>query len=179
MDGVNDQELMERLAAGDLSALGPLHQTYARPVMTLMLRLDPSMGEETAEDLCQEVFLTLVDKAAGYRDEGKLKSFLYGIAVRKAKSRKRKFSWRKVLRFRGGEDAAGVSLQTARPDAQASARMEMDRALRSLSENHREILMLHIVEGLPGAEVAEILGISENAVWTRLHRARKALQEKL
>ncbi|MCP4806429.1 MAG: RNA polymerase sigma factor [Proteobacteria bacterium] len=176
---MTDADCMRALATGDLSALAPLHDRHAQAIRSLLLRLDSQLAHESAEDLCQEVFLTLADKAGRYQEQGKLRSFLFGIAVRQARSARRRRAWRNVLHFRQGDASAGVALRADRPDARAEARMEVQRALDGLSANHREILVLAVVEGLPGAEVAAALDISENAVWTRLHRARKALGERL
>jgi RNA polymerase sigma-70 factor (ECF subfamily) len=172
---MTDADCMRRLASGELSALGPLHDRHAQAVRSLLLRLDPQLPHETAEDLCQDVFLTLVDKARGYDDRDKLRSFLFGIAVRKSRGHARRQRWRAVLHLRQGDASAGVSLRAERPDAQASARLELQRALGGLSQAHREVLVLSVVEGLPAKDVAAAMGISESAVWTRLHRARKAL----
>ncbi|MCB9764520.1 MAG: RNA polymerase sigma factor [Alphaproteobacteria bacterium] len=170
-----DDSLVQRLRDGQLDAVGPLHQRYGRDVTSMLLRVEPSLPLEEAEELCQEVFLTFLDTVHRYEERGQLRSWLYGIAVRKARAHRRRAWNRFSLRRRHGAQAAGVSLHQAPVDQQVAARRALRDALAGLPESQREVLVLHVVEGLPGQDVARILNISENAVWTRLHRARRAL----
>ncbi len=80
-----DAELMERLKMGDVQALGPLYARYRGVVNAVIQRRSGrSHGPET-EDLCQEVFLTLMTVADRYRPGNTLKGWLCGIALRKAR----------------------------------------------------------------------------------------------
>ncbi|MCB9743278.1 MAG: sigma-70 family RNA polymerase sigma factor [Alphaproteobacteria bacterium] len=174
-DGPSDASLVARLREGQLSAIGALHRRYGQDVTSVLLRMAPQLALEDAEDLCQEVFLTFLDTLPRYEEQGRLRSWLYGIAARKARARQRRWWGRLSLRRQHGAAAAGVSLSHSRPEQQASARRQLAQALAELPDSQREVLVLHVIEGLPGAEVARALGISENAVRTRLHRARQTL----
>ncbi len=176
----SDAALMQRLASGDLDALGPLHQRYGRMVASLALRTEGSLTPEEADDICQEVFLTLASTAPRYREEGRLRSWICGITVRKVRGWRRKTWVRRALHREHGDATAGVSLYRGpSPVEQAAAREQVHQALAILPASQREVLVLHLIEGLSGAEVAHALGVSENAVWIRLHRARKALASKV
>ncbi|TNE91537.1 MAG: RNA polymerase sigma factor [Deltaproteobacteria bacterium] len=168
---ISDAALMARLARGDSSALGPLFMRYGKLAGSLMLRVEPSLSREQADDLVQEVFLTLLDTAPRYRESQRLKAWICGIAVRKARGWRRKHWLRRGLLERFTPERQVEAL----PSQRAEARQSIDHALRALPAGQREVLVLHVVEGLSGQEVAETLGLSENAVWVRLHRARKTL----
>ena len=173
---LQDARLVDRLCNGDLDALGLLYQRYGKDVRSVLLRVEPTMRREDADDLCQEVFLTLVDTLNRYEEQGKMRSWLFGIAVRKARSWRRGRWTRFVLGRQHGEAAAGVSLQTDRVEERLIARQRVDAALRAMPVSQREVVVLNVVEGLSARETAAVLGISENAVATRLHRARQALE---
>ncbi len=180
VETVSDAALMQRLASGDLDALAPLHQRYGRMVASLALRTESTLGPDDADDVCQEVFLTLASTASRYREEGRLRSWICGITVRKVRSWRRKKWVRRALHREHGDVTAGVSLYRGpSPVEQAAAREQVHLALAALPASQREVVVLHLVEGLSGAEVASALGLTENAVWIRLHRARKTLASKV
>lgn len=180
VDRFSDEALMERLATGDLDALAPLYDRYGRMVASLALRTESSLTPEQADDVCQEVFLTLSSTAPRYKEEGRLRSWICGITVRKVKAWRRKSWVRRALHRQHGDVSAGVSLYRGpSPVAQAEAREQVRIALDALPAGQREVVVLHLVEGLSGAEVASALGMSENAVWIRLHRARKTLASQV
>ena len=109
---ISDAALMRRLAAGRVEALGLLHHRYARMVCSLMRRLVPSLTEADAEDLSQEVFLTLLETARRYREQGRFRSWLCGIAVRKARGWQRR-SWFRLRSLKqGGRTHPGRALPT-------------------------------------------------------------------
>jgi len=177
---ISDAALMQRLAAGDTSALGPLHRRYARMVTSFLLRIDPDRGLEQAEDLTQEVFVTLLDTADRYQDQQRLKSWLCGIAVRKARTARRNRWTRMRLLTREGRRAPGMAAPTdSGADDRLAARRAIAAALGELPPKQREVIVLHAIEGLSGEEIAAALGIKANAVWVRLHRARKRLRDRL
>ena len=177
---ISDGALMARLAGGDRAALGALYQRHARAVGSLLLRLDPDRSREQADDLVQDVFLTLLDTAPRYRDQGALRSWLFGIAVRKARGARRT-GWRRGIlsRLTGGTVAAGVAAPSSRHDSRIDARDRVGRALATLSPNAREVLILTTVQGLTGTETANVLGISPGAVAVRAHRARASMADAL
>jgi RNA polymerase sigma factor (sigma-70 family) len=171
----SDANAIHRLAQGNLDALGPLYERYGGEVRSLLLRTEPSLGRAGADDLCQEVFLTLVDTVNRYEHQGKLKSWLYGIAVRKARAWRRRRWVRVVLGQRHGTAVSGVAIQSDRLEERVSARQRIETALAILPNTQREVIVLRMIEGLSGEETAQVLGISENAVGTRLHRARATM----
>jgi RNA polymerase sigma factor (sigma-70 family) len=172
-----DAQLTERLAAGDLDALGLLYQRYGGLVRSFLLRVEPNMSQEDADDITQDTFLTFQRNIHRYQDQGKLRSFLYGVAIRKTKAWRRKTWWRGVLRLQQGEKASGTSLHREDPEQRLAAREQLVNILNALPAAQREVLILNVVEGLSVQETAKLLDVQENAVSTRLYRARKAMKE--
>lgn len=170
-----DSQLMALLASGDRRPLGILYRRYAKMVASVVGRSVPALSPADGEDLCHEVFLTVVEQAPRYRDEGKFRGWLCGVAIKKARQVRRQRWWRMGLleRFspKPSIDSGAV--------AEVESKIELDQALAKLNEGQREVMLLHIHEGFTGAEIAVALGIEEKTVWTRLHRARKNLQALL
>lgn len=171
-DDALDAALMERLARGDTPALGELYVRHARAVLRF---LTGSLRDEaTAEDLCQEVFLTLRDTASRYEHRGQLRSWLLGIAAQKARAwRRRRWVRQRLLGLWLGSEP------THAQPPEPSVRDAMESALAQLPDELREVLLLQVGEGLSGAQIAEALGIQHGAVRVRLHRARERLRALL
>jgi RNA polymerase sigma-70 factor (ECF subfamily) len=166
-----DDELMERLQSGDTGALAPLYVRYRGVVNAVVRRRTPGLEDGEAEDVCQEVFLTLREISHRYRRGDTLRGWLCGIALRKA----RRMS-------EGRQSRQGLLARLFRPGAQTSVppselRGDVDRVLALLPEAQREVVVLSLIQQLDTQDVAKALGISVNTVWTRLHRARQRIRE--
>jgi RNA polymerase sigma-70 factor (ECF subfamily) len=128
-----------------------------------------------AEDAVQETFLAAHRSIGGYRGDASPSTWLYRIAVRAAlavRSRRRPAA---PLDDDVPDAAPG-------PDRAAEGRIEAARLARAMDRvgaEHRTILSLFAVDGLRHAEIAEVLGVPEGTVWSRLHAARRALAGEL
>lgn len=126
---------------------------------------------DAAEDVAAETFLVALQKLGQFeRRGGRLLPWLYGIATNKANRSLRDDARRaRRERFR------------ARPDvAEDSPKLTpIGDALRTLPTKHQSVLVLHYVEGLSVAQVAEALGLSEGTVKSRLSRGRAGLRQLL
>lgn len=177
---ISDGALMTRLAGGDLSALEPLYSRHGQRVGSLLLRMQPRMSPAESEELCQEVFLTLAETASRYVEQGKLRSWITGIAVQKSRSWGRSHWIRsRLMREQIRPHPAFAATTQADQDRRLGAREEIHVALESLSPKLREVLVLHAIEGLSGPEISESLQIKTSAVWVRLHRAREQMRDAL
>jgi len=164
---------MQRLKSGDTRALGPLYERYRGIVNAVIQRQAGRMAAADAEDLCQEVFLTLVDVADRYRPGNTLRGWLCGIAVRKAR-RHREGGWLRqglLNRFMKPKESSWTGENVA------EQRHDIERILQQLSPPLREVVVLSLVEQLEATDVAAALNINVNTVWTRLHRARERIAE--
>ena len=133
-------------------------------------------GSVDAEDLLQEVFLVVQRRLGTFRAEAALTTWLYGITVLVVNARRKKERWRRFL-WRRAEPELQLEHEPGAPAAQADfERAEAARlvysVLDSLSERDRTLLILFELERLPGAEIAQVLGVSEANVWVALTRAR-------
>jgi RNA polymerase sigma-70 factor (ECF subfamily) len=187
-DGSNEVRFIERLRARDERAFNELVRTYERRVFALLLRLIGRPDE--AEDLAQEVFVQVFKSIGGFRGESKLSTWIFRIAINLSKNRTKYLARRHMdsqAQFDGvGEDVAwdksrdGAVGVMARPDDLLAGREVeaiVERAISSLDAEFREVLVLRDIEDLSYEEIAEITGLADGTVKSRIHRARKELKE--
>jgi RNA polymerase sigma-70 factor (ECF subfamily) len=182
-----DGELIERLRAADEHAVEELVGRYGGLVYRVAVRITGTAAD--AEEVTWDVIQTVWQKIAGFRGDAALSSWIYRIAANAAYGKVR------------ARDAPTVALEDAlrRPDppessvttssdwstfckdpaVRAGLRAVLEEAILKLPADYRTVLVLRDVEGLPNAEVADILGLSTAAVKSRTHRARLALRGRL
>jgi RNA polymerase sigma factor (sigma-70 family) len=176
-----DADLVQRIAAGDLSPLGVLFDRHHEGVRQFVARAASSNAD--ADDITQEAFLTLAKIAARYDGRASARPFLLGIAAQLVRRRKRGMGrWTQALSSLADtwRDRHGSAVRT--PEEAASTSEEMrrfDEALARLTEEKRLVFLLVEREGLSGEDVARALDIPVNTVWTRLHHARNDLRKAL
>jgi RNA polymerase sigma-70 factor (ECF subfamily) len=189
IDVADEAELLEGLRAGDARAYRKLVELNSPNVYRVALKL---LGDEQeAEDVLQETFLSAFEALDRFEGRSSLSTWLYRIAYNASlmRLRKRKQMTTFSLDQPPHEDDADMAFASrhlvdwsAIPDDQlltAEAREEMDRAIAELPETLRSTFILRDIEGLSGAETADVLGISVQAVKNRLHRARLQLRDRL
>lgn len=176
------------MAGGSADALDALVDRHQARILRYLRAL--TAGEQAAEDALQETFLAAWRGAAGYRGDAPGRAWLFSVARRQAAR-----TWRR----RVGEPTAPVAMDELSdlelglaagwgevgpndPLAALEARRRSDQlneALRRLSPEDREILVLRDLEQLSGSEVAALLDLSLAAQKSRLHRARLRLMVAL
>jgi len=176
---LSDGELATLSIAGRQAAFTEIMKRYRQPIFRL-IRM--SIGDEDeAFDLSQEAFIAAHQALARFDPERSMRAWLSAIAINKCRDWARKRTVRRFLTFGvglGGEADLVPDGKAAIDDA-ASDRQELDRvanAITALKPDLREPLILRTIEGLSQADTAAVLGISEKAVETRLHRARVKLE---
>ncbi len=140
-----------------------------------------------AEDLTQDVFLQAHRKLGSLRDPDAVTSWLYQIATHVCYDRFRRSSRQPRLEPLEPSGSAGAGSGVDRGDETSLGRVleraEMSACVRNfledLSDEYRQVILLHDLEGLTNAEIAEMLGASLDAIKIRLHRARRKLQAAL
>ena len=188
-----DRHLVRRLKAGDQRAFEELVRIYQDRVFALSLRMIGNRQE--AEDLAQEVFMTLHRAIGSYRGEGLFYTWLYRIASNTCKNRIKYLRGRHFHRsvpvdetpeaqVPAGEAGPGVPLQSRvhGPEAMTEGnRLEaaVQRELAALDPEHRLLIVLRDVQGLSYQEILRITGLQEGTLKSRLHRARVALKDRL
>jgi len=166
-----DAALVLAARRGDRTAFGKLHALYARMIHGILLARVPA---READDLVQDVFLLAMRKIRELRDGAAFGSWLATIARNRASDFHR-------VRFRDGDRdpsalTEDVAAEVAPPRAEAKEALE---AVKSLPEAYRETLVLRLVEGMSGPEIAERTGLTPASVRVNLHRGMKLLREKL
>jgi RNA polymerase sigma-70 factor (ECF subfamily) len=191
-DPAAEQTLLERVRAKDGAALEVLMERYSSPIYRVAFGITRSHAE--AEEVVQDVFLTLFRKVDMFEGRAALGTWLYRIAANAALSKKRgKRAHSEVYLedclptfqadgHREGDAAWLVADWSGTPESEllaGEAREVLEQALERLPEHYRAILVLRDVEEVSTDEVAEILRESVATVKSRLHRARMALREEL
>jgi len=180
----DEAALIERCRAGDHVAFEPLVEKYRQRVYRLAYNVlrDP----EEAWDVAQDAFIRAFQALPSFRGDSAFYTWLFRIVMNVARDRARQHSARG--RAFGTErvdekdwDRTLIDQGTA-PDASATQveeREKIRRALATLSEPHRAIIMLSDLEGLSYREIAEVLNIPMGTVMSRLHNARRRLRDAL
>ena len=176
-----DEELVDHVLAGDKDQYARLmrrHNQRLFRAVRAILRQD-----DQAEDVVQEAYVIAYQNLAGFRRESAFATWLTRIAVNEALGRLRKRARAQHLGLVEEANAdATMGTPPHTPEDQA-ARAELRRLLEdqidALPEAYRTVLVLRDVQELDTAETAASLGLTEEAVRVRLHRARQALQASL
>jgi RNA polymerase sigma-70 factor (ECF subfamily) len=194
-----DTEL-EALRAGDEGAFQSLIQRYHGPMLRLAMTYVGDRG--VAEDVVQEAWLTCLRSLDRFEGRSSLKTWLFGILVNVARSRRRKESrilpfaslWRRddsdsrrptVDRSRFGADGMwreGPHSWDNLPESKVLGKETLQHvraAIDALPAKQREVILLRDVAGFEAGEVSSLLGISAANERVRLHRARAAVRQTL
>lgn len=176
MQSTSDDILIGRIAAGDRMAMQVLFARHHVRVYRFVLRL--VRNEATAEDLISEVFLDVWRQAGKFEGRAAVSTWILGIARFKALSSLR----RKPDQELDDETAERIEDDADDPEtaiAKKDKGTQLRQALARLSSEHREIIDLVYYHEKSVEEVAEIVGIPEATVKTRMFYARKKLSELL
>lgn len=182
----DDLEFVERLRAGDKEACAVCVREHSTNIYNLALKLtgDPA----AAEDVLQETFLSAFKAIPRFEGKARLSTWLYRIAYNAALMRLRKRQVETVSIDEPAEDDDDLAPPHELVDwsdnpeqslLDSEMRQAMNDAVAALSETLRSVFVLRDVNGLSTAQTAEVLGLSEEAVKSRLLRARLALRERL
>jgi len=192
MDQADEPQLIQRVREGDTGALGTLMGRYGDRVYRLAYGI--TRNEPDAEEVVQDVFLTLFRKIEGFEGRAALGSWIYRVTTNAA-----------LIKRRGKRAQVEVPIEDLLPQFLADGHRQgtlawlmadwsqtpdkyllaqenrdlLEQGLNNLPEHYRAVLVLRDVEGLSNEAAAEALGESVPTVKSRLHRARMALRELL
>jgi RNA polymerase sigma-70 factor (ECF subfamily) len=162
-----DAALVVAARDGDPAAFQDLYRSYARMVHGILLARVP---RDSVEDLMQDVFLQAFRQLPRLREAGAFGGWLAAIARNYARGFFRK--------LRETAELTDTHIAPGSPSAQAEAAAAL-AAVRDLPETYRETLILRLVEGMTGPEIAERTGLAPASVRVNLHRGMKLLRERL
>ena len=179
--------LVRRVQNGDSDAFFELVRPYERTVFLTALSL--VRNDADAEDVAQEAILKAFKNLARFRQEAKFSTWLIQIAINEAKMRLRKdrrHLYESIDEGRLGDEGDYIPKDFAdwreipsEALEQKELRKALTKALDSLPEKYRTVLILRDVQHLSIAETAQVLGLSEANVKTRLSRARLQMRDAL
>jgi RNA polymerase sigma-70 factor, ECF subfamily len=172
-DAPDDDALVSAARDGDRAAFGRLYDRYARMVHGILLARVP-LGD--VDDLVHDVFLQALSRIRALRDNARFGAWLAAITRNRAHDYHRRTRVATELTEDVSEAEVEGSSRSDPPDSDAAAILA---ALRSLPEAYRETLILRLVEGMTGPEIAERTGLTPGSVRVNLHRGMLQLREKL
>jgi RNA polymerase sigma-70 factor (ECF subfamily) len=186
--GRDDQRLIDGLQRGEPDAVAALIDRYGAWIHRVAARLlgDP----RDAEEVTQDVLMTIVRKIGTFRGEAAFSSWLYRIAANAAYERLRSRRSRAEVPLepllavfdgdgRHVEPVVDWSARLDNPAAADETRSAIERGIGRLPTAYRAVLLLRDVEGLTNEAAARALGLTVAAVKSRLHRARLLLRQEL
>jgi RNA polymerase sigma-70 factor, ECF subfamily len=187
-----ETELIDRLRRGDALALDTLVARHAGQVYRVAYGI--TLSAVDAEEVVQDVFLTLFRKVEAFEGRAALASWLYRVATNAALIKRRGKRYQVEMKLedllpkfredghRDHDRAWLVADWSQAPDEELiteETRAVVRQAIDALPEHYRAVVVLRDMEGLSSEEVAAILGESVASVKSRVHRARMALRELL
>ena len=190
MSEETDLNLVKRAGNGDDDAFRVLVERYQRKVYSIAFNM--VRNRDDAMDLTQDAFVKLHRSLTSFQGQSSFYTWLYRIVVNLGIDHLRKAGrftsidyddtyQRNEDQVQGDGSLLPSRLGTNPEKALGRKELmsQMQTALDSLSENHRMAIILREVEGLSYTEIAEVMGVSKGTVMSRLHHARKNMQDAL
>jgi RNA polymerase sigma-70 factor, ECF subfamily len=184
-----DKELIAQFLAGEEVAFNRLVLSYQNRVYGLCYRLMGNLDE--AEEVAQEIFITIYKSLKDFRGDSRFSTWLYRITVNHCKNRQKYLGRRGYYQSESYDqplesEDGDIARQLPSEDMGALEQMEQKEVqklvqdkIEELDDEHKEVILLRDMEGLSYEEIADILGLREGTVKSRIHRARLELKEKL
>ena len=163
-------ELIQRAKQREPAALRELVDAHYDDVYRFCAR---QVGQDSASDIAQETFLTMQKNIAKFEGRSTFRTWLFGIALNHSRG---------MQRTKGRETASlddWIPASGPSPEETVTTREVLRTALSNLTDEHREVVLLHEVEGLKYREIADLLSIPEGTVKSRLHHAFLQLRESI
>ncbi len=184
----SDEELLRRFNEGDADAFAELVRRYERPLYNFILR--SVRRRERADELLQDVFLKVVQRSSDFKGQSKLSTWLYTIARNLCIDHSRKMVFRRHQSLdaprAGTEDGPTLLERTAAEGAEpdrAAVMEDLKRriadAIEELPEEQREVFLMRHVQGMRFKDIADVIGVPENTVKSRMRYALERLQRAL
>jgi RNA polymerase sigma-70 factor, ECF subfamily len=185
MNKKTDKQLVEEFLAGNEAAFEDLISRYTTKAFSLATRL--TKCKEDAEEVLQDVFVTVHRKLAMFEGKSSFSSWLYRITVNAALMKLRKKKQEQSIPM---QEVASLIKNIPSSEnfnwAEGDSRRvrseiinELEAAISELPDEYRPVFILRDIDGLTSKEVSEILSISVPAVKSRLHRSRLLLRKRL
>ncbi len=173
----DDDTLMIQTAQGEEAAFRLLVLRWEKQVLSFLIHMLGSVDE--AEDLVQDTFVKVFRQAKGYRPEGLFRSWLFRIAGNEARSRLRRRSILRWVRFEPETHEVPTGSEPLSDLERRESAERLHLAVARLPARQKEALILHRFQGLKYKEVALVMKTTVPGVESLLHRALAALKKQL
>lgn len=169
---MNETEFIRRAREGDGDAIRELYRRYSPRVYAVVRRL--AGDDALAEDWAQEAWVRAIRALPSFRGESRFSTWIHRIAVNSALHGRR---------WRNRRTRDEVDMPVAVPDGRASdqtvLRITLERAIETLPDGMRQVLVLHDVEGYTHEEIAALLGVTPGTSKSQLFKARARMRKTL
>lgn len=181
-----DWAVVEKVQAGNVGAFDQLVEKYRQQIFSVIYNM--TSNREDASDLTQETFIKAFQAIGRFRGKSSFFTWIYRIAVNTTMTFLKKRNRRRFISYENIDEEASsaeiVERLTASNRSEQGALVselqeKLNDALQKLSLKHRTVVILHEIEGLEHAEIAEITRTSTGTVRSRLHYAKQQLQSYL
>lgn len=183
-----ESAFVAELRAGSQDAFAYLLAVYQNPVFNVVWHIVENSAD--AWDVVQDVFVKVFKGIKGFNGDSSLRTWIYRIAVHEASNHRRSWlrrHWREPVSVDDTESPSGAaaSESVSREQSpyqvfeQAEREVVVRQALASLAPPYRTVVVLREIEGLPYEDIAQVLGLAEGTVKSRLMRGRELLRRKL
>ncbi len=183
---LQDLELIEAIKAGDNSAFAQLYQKYNARITNVLMGV--LRNREDALEACQDVFVKVHKQLASFKPQARFYTWLYRIAVnqgidviRKKKRRPEHLVEGTSFELEEGHSPDGIQ-RASSPSWEAQRKelmTQIDSALSELKAKHRDVFLLHSIEGMSYQEISDVLEVPMGTVMSRLFYARRRMAELL
>ena len=167
-----DEQLLLRTGKGDMAALAELVQVSGKTVYAYILSI--VKNPEDADDIYQDTFLKVQSAAADYQPQGKPLAWIFTIARNYCMMKYRRDQKKAELGYEELENMPGLSRIENKED-----RLVLSAALAMLSEEERQIVILHAVTGMKHREIAALLSLPLSTVLSKYKRSLEKLKKHL
>lgn len=172
----DDANLLRRTAEGDPLALRELYDRHAPWLYVRLMRR--CNDREVAADVVQDTFLAVWNDAGKWRGDGEVAGWLWGIGFRRMASRLR--ARKEVVLMPEWDVLPGEHVPAAEEQVLLGVEYgDLGSAMRKLSPEFRAVVQTCVLDGLTTREAGRLLGVRQNTVKTRLHRAKAQLRGSL
>jgi RNA polymerase sigma-70 factor (ECF subfamily) len=181
-----DEWLLSAYRDGDAAAFETLLGRYRGPLFNVVLRSVRDRGR--AEEIYQDVWMKVIERAEDFRGDAKFSTWLYTIARNLCIDHQRKMKFRRHASLDqpvpGSEQAWAAEATNPGPSTEALAagrimQNRIERAVQALPDEQREVFLLRQLQGLAFDEIAAVVGAPANTVKSRMRYALERLQRSL
>ena len=163
-------DTIEKASGGDADAFGLIYKEYFSFVTNIALRV--VNRREEAEEVAQDVFMTIFRNLKNFRFESSLKTWIYRITVNTAINCAKRFSKHEAVEY---TEALNVAAPVENATQENLSEENISRLLEAVTADQRACLVLRGVEGLSYQQIAQTLKIPVNTVRSRIKRAREVM----